>query len=382
MSSILAVAFGGCAALSAVLGLWQWLVAWRFPLHQRRAIVSPLPGVTVLKPIKGCDRETDACLRSWFAQEYSGPIQILVGVASLDDPAVPLVKRLIEEYPAAHGRLVHCGQSKGINAKVSTLIQLHGHAVHHFLCVSDADVWAPSDFLAQACTRATDPGVGLVNSFYQVKAGPGLGMQWEALAINADFWSQVLQSASLQSVDFALGAAMVFRRREFEEAGGFQALADLLADDFHLGHNLASRGSRIELLPVVVECRSQLAGLGEAWLHQLRWARTIRACRPVPYFFSILANGSIWPLMAWLTTVGKHPLPATITLCALLALRSVEALSLVWRLTQRWDLAVVWLAWIKDLLHLGTWFVSFLGNTVIWRDVRYRVDRRGKLTRL
>ncbi len=344
--------------------------------------MSPLPGVTVLKPIKGCDQETEGCLRSWFAQKYSGPMQILVGVASLDDPAVLLVERLIREYPSAHGRLVHCGQSKGINAKVSTLIQLHDQAAHDFLCVSDADVWAPPDFLAQACTRAAVPDVGLVNSFYQVKAGRGLGMRWEALAINADFWSQVLQSASLQSVDFALGAAMVFRRKAFEEAGGFQALADLLADDFHLGHNLVLRGNKIELLPVVVECRSQLAGLGESWLHQLRWARTIRACRPAPYFFSILANGTIWPMFAWLALVGKHPLPATITLAGLLGLRSVVALSLVWRLTQRWDPAIVWLAWIKDLLHLGTWFFSFLGNTVIWRDVRYRVDRWGKLTRL
>ena len=34
-------------------------------------------------------------------------------------------------------------------------------------------------------------------------------MRWEAVAINADFWSQVLQSANLKPLDFALGARHV-----------------------------------------------------------------------------------------------------------------------------------------------------------------------------
>ena len=31
-------------------------------------------------------------------------------------------------------------------------------------------------------------------------------------------------------------------------------------------------------------------GWSAVWKHQLRWARTIRVCQPVPYFFSLLSN--------------------------------------------------------------------------------------------
>src|ERR1035437_635368 len=115
-------------------------------------------------------------------------------------------------------------------------------------------------------------------------------MQWEAIAINADFWSQVLQSRSLKPLDFALGAVMATRRRQLEEIGGFAPLVDCLADDYQLGNRIARRGHPIALSPVVVECWSAPMGWAAVWKHQLRWARTIRVCQPAPYFFSLLSN--------------------------------------------------------------------------------------------
>src|SRR5436190_16432242 len=104
--------------------LWQWLVAWRFPLHQRRAGNSWAPAVTLLKPLKGCDQRTEACLRSWLSQSYSGAVQVLFGVALPDDPVCGIVRKLLEEFPAADARLVICGQSPATNAKVSKLAEL------------------------------------------------------------------------------------------------------------------------------------------------------------------------------------------------------------------------------------------------------------------
>jgi len=50
------------ALLSLALTLWQWLVARRFPLHQRVADKSFAPAVSLLKPLKGCNATTVACL--------------------------------------------------------------------------------------------------------------------------------------------------------------------------------------------------------------------------------------------------------------------------------------------------------------------------------
>ncbi|HKI70096.1 MAG TPA: glycosyl transferase, partial [Verrucomicrobiae bacterium] len=102
MSAILAA----LALLSLVLMLWQWLAARRFPLHQRTADKSFSPGVTALKPLKGCDEFTESCLRSWLSQNYSGAIQVLFGVVSEDDPVCGIVKKLLNEFPSADAQLV------------------------------------------------------------------------------------------------------------------------------------------------------------------------------------------------------------------------------------------------------------------------------------
>ena len=63
-------------------------------------------------------------------------------------------------------------------------------------------------------------------------------MWWKVIATNADFWSQVLQNKSLQPLDFALGAVMATRKEHLEKIGGFETLADYLADDFQLGNRI------------------------------------------------------------------------------------------------------------------------------------------------
>src|SRR5437588_9057925 len=127
------MAAAALAALSFGLTLWQWTAARRFPLH-RRLTESPFtPAVTLLKPLKGCDAQTEACLRSWFEQEYRGSVQLLLGVASVDDPVCAVVRELLKSYPKADAELVLCSQELGPNAKVSTLVQLERLAAHDLL---------------------------------------------------------------------------------------------------------------------------------------------------------------------------------------------------------------------------------------------------------
>lgn len=393
---LLSTILGWLAVLSFVLNLWQWFVARRFPLHRRLdspagsprseglTSASPAspgvpaqPGVTLLKPLKGCDTATEDCLRSWFQQDYTGRVQILFGVGSADDPVCPVVRRLLAEFPSADAQLVVCGPLRGANLKVAKLAELETKAVHALMVISDADVKVPADFLRNTVPMLAAPGVGLVNCFYRLENPVTPAMKWEAVAVNADFWSQVLQSRSLKPLDFALGAVMATGRRQLNEIGGFTALADCLADDYQLGHRIARRGYRIVLCPVVVECWSEPMGWGEVWRHQLRWARTIRVCQPAPYFFSILGNATLWPLL-WLTS---HPGWRELTFagCYWLA-RTGTALNLQQLLTGKPTHAgEFWLVPAKDLMQTGVWLMAFLGNRVDWRGRKMRLRRDGTL---
>jgi ceramide glucosyltransferase len=398
---VLTIILAALAFLSLGLVVWQFVVAMRFPLHSRVASPGWAPPVTLLKPLRGADGETWRCLESWLKQEYAGTVQVLFGVASADDPACEMARRLAAERPERDAQLVLCSESLGMNAKVSTLIQLQRVAKHELVVVSDADVHVPTDFLANIVAPLRDDDVGLVICFYRLANPATLAMQFEAIAVNADFWGQVLQARCLKPLDFALGAVMATTRQRLESIGGFELLVDFLADDYQLGNVIARQGGRIVISPVVAECRESPKSWREVWQHQLRWARTIRACQPLPYLFSILSNATLWSLL-WLiasiastvdssaittvrgvltdmTTVDLLPKASVFVLAIWLA-RILSAMCLESKLSRsRPNWAFFWLVPFKDLLATAVWAFSFLGNSVEWRGQRYRVRSEGKL---
>jgi ceramide glucosyltransferase len=383
------------AVLSFGIVTWQFIAAQRFPLHRRSPNPGFAPGITLLKPLKGLDPDhSERCLTSWLTQDYAGPLQFLFVVADANDPVVPLVQRLIAAHPHRDARLLIFPELVGANAKVSKLAQAEGLIAHDLVLVSDADVLAPTDLLSQMVLPLQDAGVALVHSFYRSANPSNAAMEWEATALNADFWSQVLQSRMLAPMDFALGAAMLVRRSALVGIGGFRALADYLADDFQLGYRIAAAGGRIELTPVVVECLDAPTGWKTIWSHQVRWNRTIRVCRPGPYIASILANGTLWNALA-AAVVWWHPglssqerRPWLGLFMGLIIARSLMAQLLAQQLAavpcrpSRGDSFVFGMAAAKDLLGAAVWVAAIFGNTVHWRGIDYSVDRKGRLTPL
>jgi ceramide glucosyltransferase len=223
-------------------------------------------------------------------------------------------------------------------------------------------------------------------------------MQWEAIAINADFWSQVLQSKTLKPLDFALGAVMVMRRAHLKEIGGFEVLVNCLADDYQLGNRMERNGHSIALSTVVVECWDPPMDWREVWNHQMRWARTIRVCRPISYFFSILSNAGFWALLwlvwgGWLqiqqvqyeawasgSTITMPIVPGFVAALGCLAVRIVIAIDLQRRLARTSGHSVYfWLVPIKDLLQAALWFGAFAGDRIDWRGEKFRLRRDGTL---
>lgn len=371
----LASVLAGLAALSLLLVLWQWLAARSFPLHQSVAVAGFSPGISILKPLYGCDDTTRESLQSWFRQTYDGPWQIWFGVSAASDPVCDLVRQLIAEHPQCRAQLVICENLTGANAKLAKLARLQPLAEYDLILVSDADVRVPPGFVGQFAALLHDPQTALATCVYRLANPTTLAMQWEAVCINADFWSQVLQSQTLQPLDFALGAAVLVRRQALAEVGGFAALTGCLADDYQLGHRLAARGHRLVLSPVVVECWHQEMSWRQVWQHQLRWARTIRVCQPVPYFLSLLSNATLWAglwLACSLAVTGSAI--AAGTAIAFLLLRILLAQSLQRRFTPgRKLVAPAWLVPVKDALQVALWCGAFTGNSVEWRGKKLRL---------
>jgi ceramide glucosyltransferase len=266
-------------------------------------------------------------------------------------------------------------------------------AKHELLIISDADVRVPADFLAnfveplrtsqkrdEQSKKPSERACGLVNCFYRLANPTTLAMQWEAICINTDFWSQVLQSRSLKPLDFALGAVMGTRRRLVKEIGGFEKMADYLADDYELGNRIACLGYKIELCTAVVDCVASPMGWQKVWNHQLRWSRNHSSMPAGAYFFSVVSNPTVWPLL-WLLV---HPDLLSAAVCIVCcALRIIGALDLQQRMTQsRKHFVYWWLAPIKDLLQITIWLLAFAGNRIEWRGQRFRLSRDGTMEKI
>lgn len=373
-----AVVLATLAFLATLLMLWQWLAARAFPLDPPETPhPSALPRISLLKPVKGADPGTAEALDTWMSQVPPDRLQVIFGVDDPSDPAVPMVREILARHPTTRASLVLCEERLGINRKVSNLIQMARHADGEVIALSDADVAAGPGLLASLVTPLADPDIGLVHCLYRMADAPTAATRWEAFAVNADFWSQVLQNRTLKPLDYALGAAIAVRRTDLAAIGGFEALKDHLADDNRLGRLMVAQGRRTELCPRVVDCRVAPAGWGEVWRHQLRWAVTIRACQGLPYFLSILANGSLWALL-WMILV-----PSRQTLLVgggLLVFRVIQGLCLEARFTHRplrWSDA--WVVPLKDLLQSALWCGAFLQRHVVWRGARFRVLPDGRL---
>jgi ceramide glucosyltransferase len=348
----------------------------RFFRQPQPRSVGPQPGVTVFKPVRGQDAATRECLASFVRQDYAA-VQVLFGAADPDDPVLPTLREL--QAASTHQvEIINCPEQLGLNPKVSVLRQLEPYARHDIWVVADSDVKWGRDFRATVVAPLGATGAGLVSCPYRAGAAKTLGSRLEALTISADFMPGVTVAHYVEGIRFALGATMIFPRESLARIGGFAALADFLADDYQLGWQMHRSGAEIAVIPYVVETADPEMSLKDYLLHQLRWVRTYRICRPKGYLAYGITHALVFSLAACLAA-GLTP-AALGLLGAVLAVR----LWLAWYSERRClkgslTATAFLLLPVKDIFSFGLWLVSFLGQEVTWRGARFRVTPEGKL---
>lgn len=356
--------------LTAVSALYACLAAWA-AARQRgavRDVARPLPGpispVSVLKPLCGDEPGLYENLRSFCAQSHPH-FQLLFGLRDGSDPAGAVVRRLQAEFPQADIGLVVDARVHGANQKVSTLINLLPHARHNWLVLADSDIRAEPDHLERVTAPLADPEVGIVTCLY--RGAPRLG-GWARLGaqfIDEWFVPAVGVAHRFGSTRFAFGSTIAVRRDTLAAAGGFEALADLVADDFWLGEIIRRRGLRTVLSEVVVVTDVTDGTLSELWAHELRWMRTIRSVAPAG--FALLFVTFTIPMLAAGLALART------LLCAALAATGVVARLLLHLSSARRRPEGVSAGGIlripgRDLLLLVEWAAAYGGSRVRWRD--------------
>jgi ceramide glucosyltransferase len=334
--------------------------------------------VSILKPLKGTDPEMYENFRSHCLQDHP-EYEIIFGVSDPDDPAIALVKQLKSEFPQRAIQLIVCPKRLGTNIKVSNLAQMLSQARHDYLIVNDSDIRVAPDYLSRVLAPLADSKTGLVTCLYRGVANSSLGSHLEALGISTDFCPGVLVAQRLEGVKFALGSTMAFRRRDLAAIGGFESLADYLADDYHLGNRIAAMGLKVELSQVVVETFLPRYSMSEFLDHQLRWARAVRDSRFWGYVGLGITFGLIWALLTLILAAGALWAWGLFALTAVM--RFAVAIFVGGRaLRDRNILRWLPLIPLRDAVALLVWLMSFAGHTVSWRGDVFKLEA-GKLVR-
>jgi len=363
------VAFSGAFALATV-------AAAAAVLRRRRVPTADLPPVTILKPLKGAERGLYENLASFCDQDYP-QVQLLFAVADADDPALAVVARLRRDRPDRDINVVVSGGRLGCNPKINNISNAYPLAEHGLLLLSDSDIRVPRDFLRRCVAPLADPRVGLVTCFYRCAESRGLWGALEEFCVNAHFLPQALL-AGAAGLCFAMGAATLVRRRVFDRAGGFRALADHLADDFALGEMVRNAGFRIEFSDVVVDSvPPDTPRFSEIFRHQVRWQRTVRLCNPAGYCGSLLLHGFSLATLA-LLLFGWDPRLAALA-AGLLAAKALATLAIQRLGGARQRLAALACLPLSEWLSFGAWLSGFAGGAVLWRGQLYRVLPKGRL---
>jgi ceramide glucosyltransferase len=323
------------------------------------------PSITMLKPLHGAEPALEAKLRGFLDQSYPAPIDMVCGVSRADDDAIPAAR-------AVGATLVVDGTRHGSNAKVSNLINMAPHATGALLVLSDSDMIVPRDYAARVAAAMAEPGVGAVTLPY---AGIGETGGWSRMAaagISWGFLPSVMVGLATGMAKPCMGSTIALRRETLAAIGGFERLADLLADDHALGAAVRETGLSVAVPPLIVLHGCTETSLIALIRHELRWNATVRMLDPGGYAGSAVTHPTVWALFAVASGAGWWVLGTALLARLALAAR-IEHIT-------RARSAPLWWLPARDLLSFCLFVAAFFTRSVDWRGGRLHMADDGRMT--
>lgn len=320
--------------------------------------------VTLVRPVCGLEYRLEETLRSTFELHHAD-IDILFCVACERDPAVPLIRRLMAQYPSVRSQLLFGETRLNANGKLNNMAKAWVAARTDLVVFIDSNVLLPRDYV-QRILAAEAPGVGMVSS-------PPLGIDPEGFAAELEcaflntWQARVQYAVDTAGFGFAQGKTLAFRSAILDRAGGMAALALEPAEDAAATRAIRRLGLRVGLadgpFPQPVGRRT----LAAVWTRQLRWARLRRETFPALYAFEACAGAFPPALAAALAASGldlNSLLAASIVICAWYGVEVALARFARWP----WSLDMFAACVLRDAVLLPLWISGWRRAPTPWRS--------------
>ncbi len=333
------------------------------------------PPVSCLKPIKGLDVDAYENYASFCRQDY--PDYEIVFCVDEDDPAIPVLQKLMRDFPKRQIRLLYGPDHVAINDKVARLDRLAKEARHEVLVITDGDVRVQPDYLRTVVAPLKNPKTGGVICFYSAASVSSFIEKLQEIGMMCDFYPGILVAWLLDGVKFGFGQTIVTTRARVEGFGGFKTIENRPADDLLTGRFIAEAGYEVKMIPYLVHTTPDFHSVKDLLYKRTRWMTVMRHMRPWGHFGLIFTFGLPWALLAvavqptWsvaLAYLGGY-LFSRVAMTWLVGVRGLRQKGL-W---SKMALIPIW-----DATAFLIWMASFLRRSIRWRGVDYLL-RNGML---
>ena len=368
-------------AIAAVPFIYYVLAIWSTLRYffQARKDLSPnidfTPPVSCLKPIKGLDIEAYENYASFCRQDY--PDYEIVFCVDGDDPAFPLVARLVREFPDRKIRILTGSGRTAINDKVARLVRLTNEAKYDIFVITDGDVRVGPGYLRTVISPLRDPKVGAATCLYVSTKESNFVEELQSIGMISDFFASTMVAWNLDGIKFTFGQTIVTRRERVQGYGGYTVIENRPADDVYAGRLVAEQGYEVKLLPYVVQSVADFHSFRDLLYKRVRWMTVQRLMRPWGHVGLVFTFGLPWALLA----VAAHPImPIALAYLGGYALcrTTITYLVGIWGMKQRGIWGKIPLIPVWDAIAFLLWIASFARNTIRWRGVDYFI-REGTL---
>ena len=363
-------------ALAAIPGIYYLLaiysaaryfrVGWRENPYNN----DFFPPISCLKPIRGLDDDAYENYASFCRQDYPGEYEIVFCV-DRDDPALPVLEKLVADFPRRSIRLIFGSGRNAINDKVGRLTRLVSEAKYDVLSITDGDIRVGPDYLRAVAHAFRDPKVGGATTLYVSTEETSFVQELQSIGMTSDFFAGILVAWQIDGVKFMFGQSIVTTKQKIAGFGGYESIENRPADDLNVGR-LVARQAEVKLLPYIVKSVADFQSMKDLFYKRVRWMTVMRLVRRQGHRGLIFTWGLIWALIA----VAVHPTwPVALGyLGSYLVLRIV----LTWMIgihgmKQKGIWSKLWMIPLWDLMAFMIWVTSFGRNTIRWRGYDYYI---------
>ncbi|KAJ3575978.1 hypothetical protein NP233_g735 [Leucocoprinus birnbaumii] len=418
-----------------VIGLLGCFAGRRYRLRPRSPLASApankVPGVSILRPLKGLDTNLYENLESTFTQEYPN-YELLFSIADENDQALAVVRELIAKYPRVKAEIVigeaHPGSAPifrlivpgivgeevvGVNPKVNNLVRSYRKAAHDIVWVLDSNVMVYPGTLARSVDALINPPPSRIKKSQKRIAlvhhvplafvnEPQLGSRIEEAFLNTNHAKMYIAINTVALESCVVGKSNLYRRSDVDRLDatlkphpstadtpdkdrGLAAFGRFLAEDNMIASALWHElDVRHELSCDVARNAIGNMTLSDYIWRRVRWIRVrkhmvLAATILEPFteciMLSLIASWCFHQLLGipqWLTLLIHYPIWIIVDLDVYesLAGHPLPA-SRLWQFLGAWAL--------RELLAFPIWCMAILGDEVVWRGKKYRMMRNGEV---